>query len=161
MNLYIKDGVIESISQLLTRWSSITRDFNRGSLDSGFVLSPVRYFNLFRAPIRVSMSYDHNPEFVSFRIMFDVKAELSGGTTICGEKVEVNGFVGLISISLWFGFYEIYGFGFYGKKIWCFWVGLNVWVMCILSDCGICGLCMIEMCFVFGLTNLQYYGLCV
>ena len=40
-------------------------------------MSPVRYPNLFRAPILISMSFDHNLKLVSFRIMFDVNAELS------------------------------------------------------------------------------------
>ena len=61
-------------------------------------MSPVRYPILFRALIHISTSYDHNPKLVSFRMMFVVNAELSGRTMICGDGIEVNGFVGLISI---------------------------------------------------------------
>ena len=46
------------------------------------------------------MSYDHNPKFVSFRIIFDVNAELSGRTMTVGDGFEVSGFMGLISISV-------------------------------------------------------------
>ena len=99
----------------------MTQDSSRGSPGSGFVVSLVRYPNLFRAPIRISMSFEHNPKLVSFRIMFVVNVELSRGTMI---EIEVSGFVVLISILLWFGFCEICGFVN-------FWVCLNVWVLCI------------------------------
>ena len=58
-------------------------------------MSPVRYPILFLAPILISMSFDHNLKLVSFRIMFDVNAELS-----VDGVIEVSGFVELISILL-------------------------------------------------------------
>ena len=69
-------------------------------------MSPVRYPNLFRAPIRISISCDHNPKLFSFRMMFAVNAELSGGATICGDGFEVSGLIGFISISVGFSFFR-------------------------------------------------------
>ena len=80
----------------------MTHDSSFGSLDSGCTVAPVRYPNLFRAPFHISMSCDHNPKLVSFRIMFTVNAKLYGGTTICGDEFEVNGLVGFISIFVGF-----------------------------------------------------------
>ena len=58
-------------------------------------MSPVRYPNLFLAPILISMSFDHNLKLVSFRIMLEVNAELSEDGVI-----EVSGFVEVFSILL-------------------------------------------------------------
>ena len=90
INLCIKDGVIKSINQHLTRWFLVPHDSIRGSPNSGFAVAPVRYPNLFRASFCISMNCDHNPKLVSFRIMFVMNAELSGGTTICGDEFEAG-----------------------------------------------------------------------
>ena len=50
---------------------------------------------MFLAPILISMSFGHNLKLVSFRIMFEVNAELSEDGVI-----EVSGFVEVFSIVL-------------------------------------------------------------
>ena len=70
------------------------------------------------------MSFDHNLKLVSFRIMFDVNAELS-----VDGVIEVSGFVELISIvfllcdlgsvkSGMFGLFVVFRFDFGARVLW-------------------------------------------